>query len=113
MKGRNKRRSLHNQIPRKWKGHDYINRNDLNMNVNYSLWAIESAEKLTGRPSYILRNCLAMEYALICAIRYVGPRRRNKMKEDVGDLEKAYWCHLGQALALLECVRSEMKEEEE
>lgn len=113
MKGRNNRRNLHYQTPRKMKNEDYINRNSLNLAVNYSLWAIESAEKITGSPSYILRKGLASEYALICAVRHVGPRRREEMAHNIGDLELAYEFHKRNALAMLAYVRNNMSKEVE
>lgn len=57
----------------------YINRNNLNSDVEFHEWLLDSAEK-DGRPLYLPKKWLAEAYGLLDAVRHVGPRRRAEMQ---------------------------------
>lgn len=57
----------------------YINRNDLNRNVEFFEWLLSSAKK-DGRPLYMPKIWLAGTYGILDAVRHVGPRRRAEMQ---------------------------------
>jgi len=96
-------RPRHHQTPRRvirrTKG--YINRNSINERVCWSEWVQDSMEKdFPDCPDYISRKSLYEDYALLDAVRHVGPRRRAEMRDRVGDIElarqkhKDVWCKI-------------------
>lgn len=56
----------------------FINRNNLNMNVNIYEWILESSMRM-GNTGFVPRKWLAEAYGLLDAVRHVGPRRRAEM----------------------------------
>lgn len=67
-------------VPRRIRGaKDYINRNRLNSMVSIDTWILESAER-GARSTYLPRKWLAESYALLDAVRHVGPRRRAEIE---------------------------------
>lgn len=59
------------------KGH--INRNRLNNLVFIDEWTLESTER-NGHSTYLPRKWLAESYAILDAVRHVGPRRRAEIE---------------------------------
>ena len=73
-------RNISHPVPRRDRdAGDYINRNRLNNMVFIDAWILESAER-DGRSTYLPRKWLAESYALLDAVRHVGPRRRAEIK---------------------------------
>ena len=58
---------------------DYINRNRLNLMVFIDEWVLDSASR-DGRSTYLPRKWLAESYAILDAVRHVGPRRRAEIE---------------------------------
>ena len=58
---------------------DYINRNRLNLLVFIDEWVLDSASR-DGRSTYLPRKWLAEAYAILDAVRHVGPRRRAEIE---------------------------------
>lgn len=70
----------------------YLNRNSLNEKIGFSLWVIEASSKM-GSVAYPSRKMLKIEYGILDGVRHLGPRRREIMAEQIGDLDFARLLH--------------------